>query len=516
MHMSINRILRACSAIFNSLPFHPVLFGIYPVVALLGVNVSQMNADVVLRPLIVLSLGALGILALFRVFLRDWHRAALATVILLLLFFTYGHAYNFLKSVEVGGILLGRHRQMAVVWLVLALAGIWWTGLKKVKPRAYTPVLNFISIFLLIYPTYQSANYLWNLAQARKAAIPQVSVVHDPGLPLGYKPDIYYIILDAYGRSDVLSEAWGIDNQEFLDSLASRGFYVAECSQSNYAHTILSLTSTLNLDYLNALTSDFNAGMDTNASLRTLGQNNFVRRYLVSLDYSVVAFATNYPFTEWNDAEYFYAPPPQGMNDFEILLARTTAWRIPMDLIPRPEDERSTDWYRRRTEYAMQYLKRDVPDIPGPKFVFAHLVIPHHPFVFGPNGEEMDADALDILDFSEYGTGYRNQVTYINNQIKELVDIILENSANPPIIILQGDHGPTDFGVIERRMRVLNAYYLPGNPDGPYPTITPINTFRLILDKYFGQNLGLLEDISLYSTFEKPYEYQTVPESCPE
>jgi hypothetical protein len=256
--------------------------------------------------------------------------------------------------------------------------------------------------------------------------------------------------------------------------------------------------------------------MDTNASLRTLGQNNYVRQYLVSLGYEVVAFATNYPFTEWNDADYYYAPPPQGMNDFEILLARTTAWRIPMDLTPRSEDEeRNTDWYRRRTEYALQYLKRDVPDLPSPKFVFAHLVIPHHPFVFGPNGEKMEADALNILDFSEYGEGYRNQVVYINKQMVELVDILLASSSHPPIIIIQGDHGPSDFGVIERRMRILNAYHLPGGPEGLYPNITPVNSFRFILARYFGQNFGMLEDVSRYSTFEEPYDYRMVPESCP-
>lgn len=391
-------------------------------------------------------------------------------------------------------------------WNILA-------GRKLKKPHAFTPTLNLLSVLLLVFPVFQSIYYVWNVAQARKVA-QQAVEVQAPDLFLGYKPDIYYIILDAYGRSDVLDETWGIDNTEFLRTLESNGFYIAKCSQSNYAQTILSLTSSLNLNYLDALTSNLGGSMDKNAALQELGQNNFVRKYLASLGYKIVAFATNFPFIEWKDADYFYSPPPEGMNDFEILLARTSAWRIPMDLISRSPEQRSTDWYRRRTEYALQYLDGEVQNLPSPKFVYAHLVIPHHPFVFGPNGETVEYTTYNILDFDDYGTGYGNQVVYINKQIEYLVSLILANSQNPPIIIIQGDHGPSPFGLVERRMKILNAYYFPDNTEGLYSEITPVNTFRLIFDKYFDLDLELLDDISRYSTFENPYEYQIIPKSC--
>ena len=66
----------------------------------------------------------------------------------------------------------------------------------------------------------------------------------------GNRPDIYYIILDAYGRHDALGE---FDNTDFLKELESRGFFVATNATSNYKYSIQSLASSLNLAYLDGL-----------------------------------------------------------------------------------------------------------------------------------------------------------------------------------------------------------------------------------------------------------------------
>ena len=83
-----------------------------------------------------------------------------------------------------------------------------------------------------------------------------------------------------------------------------------------------------------------------------------------------------------------------------------------------------------------------------------------------------------------------------------MIDKIIANSSQPPIIILQADHGPAsmldqeslDNTNIKERMAILNALYLPGDGDkGLYPSITPVNTFRIIFNHYFGTNYSLLK-----------------------
>lgn len=67
------------------------------------------------------------------------------------------------------------------------------------------------------------------------------------GRPL---PDVYDLIMDAYERDDVLLEMHNFDITPILRELEARGFYVARGSLSKFRETELSLTSVLNLHYV--------------------------------------------------------------------------------------------------------------------------------------------------------------------------------------------------------------------------------------------------------------------------
>ena len=164
----------------------------------------------------------------------------------------------------------------------------------------------------------------------------------------------------------------------------------------------------------------------------------------------------------------------------------------------------------------------DLSDIPSPKFVFAHIMAVHPPFVFGPNGEiasrsgsHVELDAGDAADRQREIEGYRGQLQYINRRVLEMVSGIRQNSPVDPVIILQGDHGSgiyMDWQSAERtcfaeRMAILNAYYLPGAAgENLYESISPVNTFRVVLNTCFGSRLPLLEDRSYFSLWESPYD----------
>jgi hypothetical protein len=126
-------------------------------------------------------------------------------------------------------------------------------------------------------------------------------------------------------------------------------------------------------------------------------------------------------------------------------------------------------------------------------------MIPHYPFVFKPNGEIVtDPRFFDHLtvqpsEASFRLEGYTNEIQFANNRMIEILNNLVTTSNIPPIILLMGDHGLEN----ENRELNLSAYYLPENGEQSlYSSITPVNSFRIIFDTYFGTNFGLLEDIS--------------------
>ena len=157
----------------------------------------------------------------------------------------------------------------------------------------------------------------------------------------------------------------------------------------------------------------------------------------------------------------------------------------------------------------------------GPKFVFVHSLLVHGPFVMNEKCEYLP---LLVEKSKPWRENYRNAITCTNQLLKETIDDIIKNSVNPPIIILQSDEGTypdrfrgtnIDLGYtdatadeLKEKFGILNAYYLPDrNPDQLlYPSITPVNSFRVILNSYFGEDLPLIKDAS-YSPIHKKYPY---------
>src|SRR5919112_4063198 len=99
-------------------PLHVFLFAIYPILALLAINISEVDPSSAWRS-VLLAIVAAGLLTLaFYAIFRDWGRAALLSTIALILFYSYGHVYILLKEVNLGGFYFFRHRTLIPVWIV--------------------------------------------------------------------------------------------------------------------------------------------------------------------------------------------------------------------------------------------------------------------------------------------------------------------------------------------------------------------------------------------------------------
>jgi hypothetical protein len=118
---------------------------------------------------------------------------------------------------------------------------------------------------------------------------------------------------------------------------------------------------------------------------------------------------------------------------------------------------------------------------------------------------------------AEYRRRYIEQLRFVNAKTLEAVDRIRAAARRPVVIVIQGDHGPgseLDFGSAERthlreRLGILNAFCLPDRDVSTlYPSVSPVNTFRIVLGRVRGRPIPLRPDRSYFTTWDRPYDYQ--------
>src|SRR5688572_27185609 len=201
----------------RKVPFYPVLFAGFCVLALMAYNIHEIALSDMWASLMFSLLISIIVYGLTRLLIHDWHRAALVAFAVLVSFFTYGQIYNFLKDVNVGNIYIFRHRTLFVLYGLLLILALYGVIRRMKKPGNWTYWLNLLSIYLLIYPVFViSSNAIQQFLAYRSAL--STNVVKAQTINSA-RPDIYYIILDAYGRGDVLKNDLGFDNSVFLDAL---------------------------------------------------------------------------------------------------------------------------------------------------------------------------------------------------------------------------------------------------------------------------------------------------------
>jgi hypothetical protein len=503
-------------AIFER-PYYPALFAVYPALFVFGQNPGQQYASELWRPIALNLFFAASIWLIAQRMLGDSRRAAMVAG----LYVGFGHAFGLIaeSSVQPLSSVLGMSAgavKLALWAIALEAATIGVIAGSRGREAllsSITPGLNATAIVLVA------------LALAGIQARPTVLDPEPEALErLGResRPDIYYIVLDGYGDSEILREIYGVDNRPLLRALEARGFYVAKDSYANYLHTIQSLASSLNMTYLRPTSArDARHSRDPMPLLDAI-RGNRVMSVLEKHGYDVYSFESGYGATDLRDSPRFVSSD-SGLSEFENTLLNLTPIPVILSLVRAPD---LYELHRRRIRYTLDQLPKLSRET-GPKLVFAHIIAPHPPFVFDSRGEpaanQLPFKFYDARHFisrqsrAEYIAGYAAQASFIGDAILQSIDGIIKASEAMPVIILQGDHGPgvgfdpasyRGSDVIERGF-ILNAYLLPSEAarERLYPTITPINSFRLVLGQLLGEDLPLLEDRSFYNPEGLPYDF---------
>ncbi len=510
---------------------HPFLIAIFPILSVYYHNVYELPFDVLIVPMVAALVStSLVWLALWS-WKRDSLRAGLGSSLLVALFFGYEGLQNSLESawefLSSFWVLRETHISqtgMLAIEGLLVIVGFWAIYRRIKQPLVWTSYLNAFTLILAAMPTVGVL-----AARIREP----VGILRDGVLPaLGHRgsmPDIYFIVLDGYARSDVMKDLYGFDNSPFIDRLERRGFSVAKQSTSNYCQTQPSLGSMLNANYLDKLIDPRSRDL---TPLMSRIKKNMVKELLRSQGYQYVTFESGFGPTEDPRSDLYLTsgPSPSIFNQF--LIAMTPLG--PLESVIFPE-AKWTDHYAMSRERTLFTLDR-LPSIAknkSPTFTFAHILSPHPPFVFGENGEDVSPHSVltgqkivpktdpFIVTPDYVREAYRKQAKFLTNRIDQVIDQILEQSPEPPVIVLQSDHGawlhyhPEDAEATDLRERfgTLNAILIPGRKvEGFRDDATSVNTFRLVLNNVFGAKLPLLEGRNYFSTHDDPLVFTDVTE----
>lgn len=524
----------------RAVPFHPLLIAAFPILALYAHNVGQLTPGEIARPLGMALLGACVLWATIALVARHVRKAAVAASAFVLVFFSYGHVMNVLPTSLRGLVVPG-----CALGLVAVLIALYRS---RGRLAHATVVFNLASVVLLAPSCWAIGAELFNAShtasmtdsmrrpRAARGGSDTVRLpdTHHPKAISAAKaaklPDIYYIILDAYGRADRLKQFYGYDNEPFLRALAKRGFYVARNSRSNYDQTPLCLSSALNMTYLDDLARRIGPNNDSAEPLREMIDDNAVADYLRTQGYHYVYVWTGAGQTRVDTADLIL--DMQGGQSQVSPLERQMLGLTAFDMSAH-QRKGTYDQHRDFIQTAFRNLDT-VARLPYPKFVFAHILSPHPPFVFGPHGEAVDPPfpitysdgswLLQMITPQQYRDGYVGQLQYVNRRVLEAVDSILRQSRRQPIIILQGDHGSrmtldwdsesrTD---LRETFSILNAYLVPpAVRKRLYDAITPVNSFRTVLSAQFGAKFPPLPDRTYYSTAATPLDFSEVTRLIP-
>jgi hypothetical protein len=467
---------------------HPFLFAAIPLLSLYVSNIQLLKLSEVSEYLLGIWVAVLVIYLIARGLFKDHKRAGILTTVVVVACSYYGAFYDRVNSFQGLTELLQSHVYSLTVWLIIFLGIAIFIVTRKFELQSATNYLNYFSIILVLVvaiPGIFQANPNPGDSGSDYPS-PDLSFFKKPSERI-LSPDVYYIILDAHARSDTLRQYYGFDDSHFIQALKERGFYIASEARSNYPQTAMSMVSSLNMNYLDALgILDARLSQSAKISRSTkLWDQPVVAKYFEELGYATSTFKFQGNFAGGELPSMF-------MNTtigralfptFAMRLHRSELLDIFENLAKTPEDKKRT-------------------------FVYAHILAPHPPFIFSRDGSFTGVTGYTKDNAWFPPNQFIDQLYFVEQRTLEVVDAILVKSESRPIIVIQGDHGTFSTGMKTREtLPILNAYLLPPDSENKlYPSISPVNTFRLIFNTCFGADFDLLPDQSYVAPALNEYD----------
>jgi hypothetical protein len=426
---------------------------------------------------------------------KSWQKALLFTFLLMCIQFFFGAVHDLLKTWFPNSFIA---KYSFLLSLILVITAAIFLVILKTR-RSFKKMTNYLSITLVILIAVDLAVLFSKLITRSKATTPNTGITSCNNCKT---PNIYLIITDEYAGRKELRDLFSFDNSAFQAELEKRDFHVVKNPMSNYNFTPYSMASIFDMNYLKGITSKANDIHNRNVSLETINNNTLVAT-LKSFGYDFVNLSVfDFAGKAGVSSNEFYSTHER------LISSQTLTGRIKKDL-----------WYHFVTTFKLRWAQNgwqkdlinifereyngtlmEAKDPERPRFVYTHFIMPHYPYLFDRNGNQLSFEESQQDGRKDL---YLEYLQYCNKQCLVLVDSILKRDKTEPIIVLMSDHGFTKYdpSAIDPSYNFNNVLniYIPRKNYSEFPdSMSNVNLFRVILNKQFNQRLPFLKDSTIF------------------
>lgn len=517
----------------------PLLLSVFPTLVIYSHNATMLSPLQLVKPVLYSILFAAISACIAYAIFRERNKASTCTSIWVLLFFSYGYIYLKLgEQLTQLNVAYSANKILVTSYLLILVFFGWLIYRSKRVTKIIHSFLLIIGLVLVLINMVQILPFeVERLKEKKRLGVFIDHTLNDKSIatkPEYVAPDIYYIIFDRYARDDILQTEFDFDNSSQIQYLQDSGFFVGQNSNANYLSTYLSLASSLNMTHLDFFADILGENQkDQQVVYSQLIQLNLVTKFLKSQGYSYILAGSFWDPTKSSALADENANLFSEFDEFHLYIYERTLLNALMGMIGSSQIfsgvERLTI-LSKNLDYQLHAIKRQANES-KPKFVLAHFLMPHEPTTFSAECEPLTFDEIRLLSEID---GYIGEVQCSNSVMRQMTEHILSNSERPVVIIFQSDEGAfpvsnfmgdnTQVDTNEHdshrtHAAILNAIYLTNrnNPEehADYEQLSfsenssPVNTFRIILNYYFGSQLPLLENATYYADDEdRPYVFE--------
>jgi hypothetical protein len=324
------------------------------------------------------------------------------------------------------------------------------------------------------------------------------------------KRDIYLIILDGYPNNSTLLNLFSFDNSKFIHDLEEKSFHIFKKSNSNYSLTFLSIASMMNMEFLRTSVNQTNS--INRKPIYNLIENNKVVQYLKNQNYKFINLSSGWAATDFFECADINVKQNNYLNEFSYYLINSSLLKDIFNFFGLNVNSNLTN-----VNYTFDQIEK-IRFVSGPKFVLAHILAPHDTYIYNEKGNYENSINNSTNGFDK--SRYLISLEILNNKVIKMINTIVNDKNNKPIVIIQSDHGSSSSFIpytekwnkpnsinLNERMKNFAAYYFPDKNNVFTDSISPVNTFRIVFNNYFNEKYNLFPNKIYFSNYEKPFDF---------